>query len=70
MKGFLTVFGLLAALLPLKALYARKAAARDPIDADALKKVNFMNATGSGGYQPTGAGEPDRPKQKQNGDAT
>ena len=54
MKGLAFVIGLIGTLVPLQALYARWAAKRDPIDREALKKVDFRNATGAGGYPDTG----------------
>ena len=47
MKGFLFFIGLLGTLLPLNALQARRAARKDPIDPEKLKKVSFPRASGN-----------------------
>lgn len=46
MKGFVFLSALTGILFPLKALYARRLAQTDPVDPDALKKVNFLNSSG------------------------
>lgn len=48
MKGFMFVIGLIGALLPLNALQARRAAKKDPIAPDSLKKASFPQASGNG----------------------
>ena len=47
MKGFLFVIGLIGALFPLNAFQARRAAKRDPIDPESLKKASFPRASGN-----------------------
>lgn len=46
MKGIVFLSALIGILFPLKALYARRMAKKDPVDPEALKKVNFPNSSG------------------------
>ncbi|NNE86876.1 MAG: hypothetical protein HKN27_02270 [Silicimonas sp.] len=47
MKGFVFVSALIGVLFPLKAIYARWAAKKDPVDVEALKKTHYHNGGGS-----------------------
>ena len=46
MKGIVFLSALAGILFPLKALYARRAARRDPLDPETLKAVNFSHSSG------------------------
>lgn len=47
MKGFVFVSALIGILFPLKALWARRKAKTDPVDAEALSKVDYPNSSGN-----------------------
>ena len=49
MKGFVITSVLAAVLFRLKWLFAKRAAKTDPVDIEALKKVDYRRASGNGG---------------------